>query len=91
MEIPVVSEGGSVGAYLATLDRLRPIAEQAAAVVPGHGAPLERDRALSVLDEDRTYLHALAENGLDAQLPPGRRTPAQRRIHAENIATARSS
>jgi glyoxylase-like metal-dependent hydrolase (beta-lactamase superfamily II) len=91
VEIPVVSEGGSVEAYLATLDRLRPIAEQAAAVVPGHGAPLERDRALSVLDEDRNYLHALAENGLDAQLPTGRRTPAQRRIHAENIVTARSS
>jgi glyoxylase-like metal-dependent hydrolase (beta-lactamase superfamily II) len=85
VEIPWISPGGSVGAYLATLERLRPLAQQAAAVVPGHGRPLDRDGALRVLDQDVAYLRALASEGSAAQLPPGRRTDAQRRIHAQNV------
>ncbi|MDQ3741855.1 MAG: MBL fold metallo-hydrolase, partial [Actinomycetota bacterium] len=40
VEVPMISEGGSRSAYLATLARLEPLVEQAAAVVPGHGEVL---------------------------------------------------
>jgi glyoxylase-like metal-dependent hydrolase (beta-lactamase superfamily II) len=36
-------------AYLATLHRLRPLVERAETVVPGHGEPLPRARALEIL------------------------------------------
>ena len=45
---------------------------QAETVVPGHGAPHDRDTALRLLDEDVDYLDAL-ERGEDA-LPKGRDT-----------------
>jgi glyoxylase-like metal-dependent hydrolase (beta-lactamase superfamily II) len=86
VEIPMISEGGSLEAYLETLERLAPLVAAAETVVPGHGGPLERERALAVLDEDVEYLEALRAGGLDAQLPPGRRGPAQRRIHEQNAA-----
>jgi hypothetical protein len=54
--------------------------------VPGHGAPLPRERALALLDDDEGYLAALAERGAGAPLPAGRDTGEQRRIHAENAA-----
>ena len=85
VEIPWISPGGSVEAYLATLERLRALVEHAETVVPGHGRPLSSQEALGVLAEDVSYLHALAGQGADAPLPPGRRTNAQRRIHAENV------
>ncbi|HEX2087517.1 MAG TPA: MBL fold metallo-hydrolase [Solirubrobacteraceae bacterium] len=84
VEIPVLSEGGSRGAYLATLARLEPLVEQADAVVPGHGEVLDATRALAILREDRAYLEALP----DAKLPLARRTPAQERIHARNAERA---
>jgi glyoxylase-like metal-dependent hydrolase (beta-lactamase superfamily II) len=84
LEIPVLGEGGSVDAYLATLDRLRPIVSAATHVVPGHGPVLDSERALMVLEEDIAYLCALHDGGL-ADLPDGRRTKAQRHIHAENV------
>jgi glyoxylase-like metal-dependent hydrolase (beta-lactamase superfamily II) len=80
----MVSPGGSLSAYLATLARLRPLVEAADTVVPGHGAPLDRDRALAILGEDEDYLRALVERGAEAALPPGRNTSEQRRIHSEN-------
>jgi glyoxylase-like metal-dependent hydrolase (beta-lactamase superfamily II) len=80
VEIPMLSEGGSRTAYLATLARLEPLVEQAAWVVPGHGEPLDSVRALALLREDRAYLERLP----DAALPLARRTAAQRRIHDEN-------
>jgi glyoxylase-like metal-dependent hydrolase (beta-lactamase superfamily II) len=86
LEIPFFGEGhGSLEAYQATLQGLRPLVEAADYVVPGHGPVLEGPRALEVLDEDLAYLLALAEHGADAQLPKGRRTKAQRRLHAENV------
>lgn len=85
VEIPWISEGGSVGAYLATLERLEPLVTRVDNVVPGHGGPIERDRALEILHEDVEYLRALARDGERAPLPSGRRTAAQRRIHAENV------
>jgi glyoxylase-like metal-dependent hydrolase (beta-lactamase superfamily II) len=85
VEIPWISPGGSVEAYLATLERLRALVARADTIVPGHGRPLDRADAIRVLDEDVAYLDALTTVGLDAQLPVGRRTGAQRRIHAENV------
>jgi glyoxylase-like metal-dependent hydrolase (beta-lactamase superfamily II) len=82
VEIPMLSEGGSRSAYLATLARLEPLVEQAAAVVPGHGEVLDGARALAILREDREYLEALP----DAKLPLARRGAVQDRIHAQNVA-----
>jgi glyoxylase-like metal-dependent hydrolase (beta-lactamase superfamily II) len=80
VEIPMV--GHSVDAYLATLARLEPLVEQAEHVVPGHGGPIDGTRAAAILREDRAYLEALP----DAELPLARRTGAQRKLHAENVA-----
>jgi glyoxylase-like metal-dependent hydrolase (beta-lactamase superfamily II) len=81
VEIPMISESGSRDGYLATLRRLEPLVEQAAHVVPGHGAVMEGARAAAVLREDVAYLEALP----DARLPLARRGPAQQRVHAENL------
>jgi glyoxylase-like metal-dependent hydrolase (beta-lactamase superfamily II) len=86
VEIPWISESGSVAAYQATLDRLEPLVERAAHVVPGHGSVLDSSRALALLAEDRAYLSALVERGADAPLPLTRRTGAMRKIHRENVA-----
>jgi len=88
VEIPWISSDGSVEKYLATLDRLRPLVASAQTIVPGHGRPLDRAEAMRVLDEDFAYLEALRTSGAEAQLPAGRRTGAQRRIHAENVQRA---
>jgi glyoxylase-like metal-dependent hydrolase (beta-lactamase superfamily II) len=77
--------GGSLEAYLATLDRLRPLVEGAEHVVPGHGPVLDAVGALAVLEEDLAYLHALAARGAEAALPAGRRTAFQRGLHRENV------
>jgi glyoxylase-like metal-dependent hydrolase (beta-lactamase superfamily II) len=84
VEIPMISEGGSRSAYLATLTRLEPLVEQADWVVPGHGEPLDGTRALAILREDRAYLEALGEPDV-AALPLARRTATQRAIHATNL------
>ena len=80
VEIPMISEGGSRDAYLATLRRLEPLVEAAAHVVPGHGVVLDPARAAAILREDAAYVTALP----DAELPLARRGPAQRAIHAAN-------
>src|SRR5207248_1696060 len=85
-EIPTISAGGSLEGYLATLDRLAPLVARCETVVPGHGTPLARDRALALLDEDRAYLQALRADGAATKLPPGRSTAAQRRLHERNVA-----
>jgi glyoxylase-like metal-dependent hydrolase (beta-lactamase superfamily II) len=86
VEIPMLSDTGSLSAYEATLDRLEPLVEQAGHVVPGHGDPIDGTRAAAILREDRAYLGALRERGAEAKLPLARRSAAQRRIHAENAA-----
>ncbi len=88
VEIPMISDGGSAGAYLATLARLEPYVAEAEVVVAGHGAPQEGERAREILGEDRAYLEALARDGEGAALPASRRSGAQRQIHAENVARA---
>jgi glyoxylase-like metal-dependent hydrolase (beta-lactamase superfamily II) len=86
VEIPMLSTGGGLASYRETLERLRPLIEQAAYVIPGHGAPLERDRALAIWEEDQTYLETMAADPDEVELPDGRRSEPQRRIHAENAA-----
>lgn len=82
VEIPVVA---SFEAYLGTLERLAPLVASASTVVPGHGEPLDRGRALEVLEEDLAYVRALGVEPNSAPLPAGRRTAVQQRIHAENV------
>jgi glyoxylase-like metal-dependent hydrolase (beta-lactamase superfamily II) len=85
-EIPMISEGGSLDGYLATLDRLEQTVGRADWVVPGHGEPLDTQRALAILREDRDYLVALRERGADAPLPLARRGAAMKAINDENVA-----
>jgi glyoxylase-like metal-dependent hydrolase (beta-lactamase superfamily II) len=82
VEIPMLSETGSVSQYLTTLNVLEPLVEQAAHVVPGHGGPIDGEQALAILREDRAYLETL---GPDSSLPLARRTGAQRAVHAKNV------
>lgn len=84
-EIPMISEGGSLDGYLATLDRLEQCLARADWIVPGHGEPLDTQRALAILREDRGYLNALGENGAQAPLPLARRGAAMKAIHDENV------
>jgi glyoxylase-like metal-dependent hydrolase (beta-lactamase superfamily II) len=91
VEIPTLNDGDTIDAYLATLARLRPLLAKAEHVVPGHGAVIESARALSVLEGDVGYLTALRLRGADADLPVGRRSRQQRRLHAENVSQLRRS
>jgi glyoxylase-like metal-dependent hydrolase (beta-lactamase superfamily II) len=81
VEIPMISEGGSVSAYLATLNRLEALVQEAEHVVPGHGGPIDAQRALAILREDRAYLEGLP----DSALPLARRSKAQKQIHEQNL------
>ena len=81
VEIPAISEGGSRSAYLATLERLRPLVEEADHVVAGHGGAIDAARALAILREDVAYLEGLP----DSKLPLARRSDEQKRIHGENL------
>ncbi len=91
VEIPVLGEGGTIDAYLATLERLRPLVSAAEHVVPGHGPALDSEGATRVHDEDVAYLNALRDSGAGAELPEGRRTKTQRRIHIENVSRSSRS
>jgi glyoxylase-like metal-dependent hydrolase (beta-lactamase superfamily II) len=84
----MISEGGSLERYRETLERLRPVVEAVDTVVPGHGAPQSRQRAVQILTEDLQYLNALATSGADAPLPQGRRGATQRAIHERNAAAS---
>jgi glyoxylase-like metal-dependent hydrolase (beta-lactamase superfamily II) len=83
VEIPMVV---SLADYRATLARLSPLVEAAETVVPGHGAPHDRERALRVLDQDVDYLDALERGEERPRLPDGRDTKEQQGIHAANLA-----
>lgn len=76
VEIPMVVDRD---AYVATLERLRDLVEQAEWVVPGHGEVLDGARAAAILREDLAYLEDLKT------LPLARRSAEQRRIHAANL------
>lgn len=93
VEIPMLSDGGGITEYRATLQRLAPLVERADHVVPGHGAVLDAQRARAILREDDAYLEALASDPDTAatKLPLARRGPAQLKIHAENVARVSGS
>ncbi len=78
VEIPMIEH--SRDAYAETLRQFKPLIDRAETVVPGHGRPMAREQALQILAQDIAYVDAVP----DAELPPGRRTPTQRRIHADN-------
>ena len=89
VEIPMISagNGGTLEAYRETLMRFAPLLGRAELVVPGHGAPLNRSQAQAILAEDVAYLDALrAGGGSGITLPEGRRSAAQKRVHAGNLA-----
>ncbi len=90
-EIPTVHGDGGIDAYLQTLERLRGLIARVEHVVPGHGPLLESERALAVLAEDKAYLERLRGEGQQAELPEGRRGPAQRKLHAQNSAASGSA
>jgi glyoxylase-like metal-dependent hydrolase (beta-lactamase superfamily II) len=52
VEPPTLNDGGDREAYLATLERLRPLVSSVDTVVPGHGPVLDSTRALAVLEEN---------------------------------------
>ena len=52
VEPPTLNDGGDRDAYLATLERLRPLVSSVDTVVPGHGPVLDSERALGVLEEN---------------------------------------
>jgi glyoxylase-like metal-dependent hydrolase (beta-lactamase superfamily II) len=86
VEIPTLGSAAAIDAYLETLGRLRRLLGRAEHVVPGHGPVIDGRRALEVLSEDSDYLRALREAPGDVQLPHGRRSKAQRELHAANLA-----
>ncbi len=85
VEIPMLSPGGSPSAYRATLERLAPLVEQVEWVVPGHGAPQSRERALAVLEEDAEYVGQLLADPAHAAPPQSRADSVQRGIHKSNL------
>ena len=85
VEIPWISEGGSLPEYRATLERLAPLVERSETVVPGHGPTHSRDAARVLLGEDLAYLDALEGGEERPKLPEGRDTAAQREIHRLNL------
>jgi glyoxylase-like metal-dependent hydrolase (beta-lactamase superfamily II) len=52
VEPPTLNDGGDRDAYLATLERLRPLVASADHIVPGHGPVMDSERALGVLEEN---------------------------------------
>jgi glyoxylase-like metal-dependent hydrolase (beta-lactamase superfamily II) len=85
VEIPWLSPGGTTADYRSTLSTLAGLIERATTVVPGHGAPHDREAANRLLAEDLAYLEALERGEERPSLPEGRDTRAQRKIHAENL------
>lgn len=59
VEAPDAGPGSSADAYIATLERLRPLLDAAGHVVPGHGPVLDSARALGVLEEHLAQLRGL--------------------------------
>lgn len=85
VEIPMLSPGGGVDAYLATLARLEPLVGEAQWVIPGHGSPQSGAQAAAILAEDRAYLEGLQGDPAATPLPEGRRSATQQGIHAANL------
>jgi glyoxylase-like metal-dependent hydrolase (beta-lactamase superfamily II) len=85
VEIPMLTPEGSIDAYRETLLRFGELARDASWVIPGHGAPLEGERAIDILEQDIVYLEQLANDRDGAELPRSRSSAAQKRIHEANL------
>jgi glyoxylase-like metal-dependent hydrolase (beta-lactamase superfamily II) len=85
VEIPLLSEAGSLEDYRATLERLATHLPLARLVVPGHGSACTGAQALTRLREDLSYLDAMPAGSPRQPLPAGRDTPRQREIHRANL------
>jgi glyoxylase-like metal-dependent hydrolase (beta-lactamase superfamily II) len=85
VEIPLLSAAGSLPDYVETLERLRPLVEASATIVPGHGSPCDARAALRRLEEDLAYLDGIPQGDPNQRLPAGRDTPRQREIHKANL------
>ncbi|MCK9248402.1 MAG: MBL fold metallo-hydrolase [Solirubrobacteraceae bacterium] len=80
VEIPTWHEAdGSRSAYRTTLDRLRPLVEQADWVIPGHGGPIDAQRALAIWREDVAYVE-------DGRMPIARNDRRQQELDRANRA-----
>ena len=90
VEIPMIHTGGSLTDYRSTLARLAPLVEAADTIVPGHGAPNDRETALRILGEDVDYLDALERGDEKPALPKARDNREQRDIHARNLRVLRA-
>jgi glyoxylase-like metal-dependent hydrolase (beta-lactamase superfamily II) len=86
VEIPMLSPGGNVDNYRATVARLGELLTVAEWVVPGHGGPISADQAREIASEDLAYLDALASDPPAAQPPASRRGAPQATIHQANLA-----
>ncbi|WP_320668599.1 MBL fold metallo-hydrolase [Patulibacter defluvii] len=84
VEIPTWSDNdGSRSAYRATLAGLEPLVQQADWVIPGHGGPIDGQRALAIWREDVAYVE-------DWKLPLARNDERQKQIHDANRAAGSS-
>ncbi|HEX9053767.1 MAG TPA: hypothetical protein VF830_02580, partial [Gemmatimonadales bacterium] len=89
VEIPMLSPGGDLAAYRATVGRLGALLAGAEWVIPGHGGPISGERAREIAAEDLAYLEALAADPAAAALPASRRSAPQQKIHRDNLAFLR--
>ena len=85
VEIPLLSAEGSLPGYREALERLRPLVESSATIVPGHGSPCDARTALQRMEEDLAYLDGFSAGDPNQPLPAGRDTPRQREIHKGNL------
>lgn len=89
VEIPMLSPGGSLAEYRATVGRLGELLAVADWVVPGHGGPVSGERARAIAAEDQAYLDQLAADPERATPPGSRRGAPQQKIHRDNLAALR--
>ncbi len=87
-EIPSVSADAGWDDYLASLDQLDRLIARARCVVPGHGWPLDRARARTILTEDRNYIIGLA-HGTRPHAPRHRADVSQQAQHRANLVAVR--
>jgi glyoxylase-like metal-dependent hydrolase (beta-lactamase superfamily II) len=81
VEIPRVRE--SIDDYVSALNRLEPLLQRIDTIIPGHGWPLTADEGKTILEDDRSYLQRLLQDGADTPLPADRDSAQQRSVHLE--------
>lgn len=70
VDIPILAETpGSLDAYIRSLDVLQHLLADARTIIPGHGAPCDRDVARQRLDRDRAYVDSLGKGRATGSWP----------------------